>query len=61
MQIRFRVGTSESDTDRVVDGDLFELGNRYSPIVIRIADESIRRVRIEMKFVEMVLSIYLSN
>ncbi|EFO22035.1 hypothetical protein LOAG_06450 [Loa loa] len=52
MQIRFRVGIAESDTDRVVDGDLFELGKRLPPIVIRIGDESIRRVRIEMKFVE---------
>ncbi|KAK6107578.1 BTB/POZ domain family protein [Brugia pahangi] len=53
MQMRFRVGTAESDTDRVVDGDLFEIGKRYPPIVIRINDENIRRVRIEMKFVEM--------
>ncbi|CAG9539873.1 unnamed protein product [Cercopithifilaria johnstoni] len=54
VQMRFRVGTCESDTDRVVDGDLFELGKRYPPIVLRIGDENIRRVRIEMKFVEMI-------
>lgn len=54
MQMRFRVGTCDSVTDRVVDGDLFELGERHSPIIIRIGDESIERVRIEMKFVEMV-------
>ncbi|VBB29746.1 unnamed protein product [Acanthocheilonema viteae] len=53
MQMRFRVGTFESETDRVVDGDLFELGKRYPPIVIRIGDENIQRVRVEIKFVEM--------
>uniref|UniRef100_A0A158Q6R5 BTB domain-containing protein n=1 Tax=Elaeophora elaphi TaxID=1147741 RepID=A0A158Q6R5_9BILA len=53
MQMRFRVGTCESITDRVVDSDFFELGKRYPPIAIRIGDENIRRVRIEMKFVEM--------
>ncbi|KAM3717726.1 BTB and MATH domain-containing protein [Dirofilaria immitis] len=53
MQMRFRVGTNESDTDRVVDADLFELGTRHPPIVIRIADRSIQRIRIEIKFVEM--------
>ncbi|VDK71568.1 unnamed protein product [Litomosoides sigmodontis] len=52
MQVRFRIGTCNSNTDRVVDGDLFELGVRHPPIVIRIGDESIERVRIEMKFVE---------
>lgn len=54
VQMRFRVGTAQSDMDRVVDGDLFELGNRCSPIVIRIGDEAIQRIRIEMKFVETV-------
>ncbi|VDK77075.1 unnamed protein product [Onchocerca ochengi] len=53
MQMRFRVGTGESGMDRVVDSDLFELGKRHPPIVIRIGDRSIQRVRIEMKFVEM--------
>lgn len=59
MQIRFRVGGAKSDTDRVVDGDLFELGKRHPPIVLRIGDENIRRIRIEMKVIETVRFTYL--
>ncbi|VDN05783.1 unnamed protein product [Thelazia callipaeda] len=51
-QIRFRVGTTASEIDKVVDGDLFEIGNRYPPIAIQIGDKNIQRIRIEMKMVE---------
>uniref|UniRef100_A0A915PKW3 BTB domain-containing protein n=1 Tax=Setaria digitata TaxID=48799 RepID=A0A915PKW3_9BILA len=68
MQMRFRIGTAESETDRVVDGDLFELGKRYPPVVIRIGDENIQRVHnflpkfdygdIVLKFKDETLQVY---
>ncbi|VDN37821.1 unnamed protein product [Gongylonema pulchrum] len=61
VQMRFRVGTAQSETDRVADGDLFELGKRCPPIAIRIADSNIQRIRIEMKFVETVSYTFLKT
>ncbi|VDM47048.1 unnamed protein product [Toxocara canis] len=52
MQLRFRTGTDVPGSDRVVDGDIFEIGNRCQPIVLRIADTQVKRVCLEIRFID---------
>uniref|UniRef100_A0A914ZSU3 BTB domain-containing protein n=1 Tax=Parascaris univalens TaxID=6257 RepID=A0A914ZSU3_PARUN len=56
MQMRFRTGTNMIGSDRVVDGDIFEIGNRCRPIVLRIADPQVKRIRIEIRFINKMLN-----
>uniref|UniRef100_A0A0M3IWI9 BTB domain-containing protein n=1 Tax=Ascaris lumbricoides TaxID=6252 RepID=A0A0M3IWI9_ASCLU len=56
MQMRFRTGTNVIGSDRVVDGDIFEIGNRCRPIVLRIADPQVKRIRIEIRFINKMLN-----
>lgn len=54
VQMRFRVASYVDNLEQVVDGDLFEFGRHCPPIRLQLTDPRIRRICIELRFVEKV-------
>lgn len=54
VQMRFRVASDVDNLEQVVDGDLFEFGRHCPPIRLQLTDPRIRRICIELRFVEKV-------